>query len=134
NVIDVLAGVFPNALLGFRDELVPFAKLGRARGTNFRAGGWLSGGDAVRTHRAFLHPGQDFAPFVLRHAEGTGHHAVAATHALDFVVSDRAQGRLFQSAHGADRSASRFLTIHAQAPHEFVTFSQHHREFVIGLL
>src|SRR5579862_8506320 len=99
-MLDVFAGIVANSLLRFLNQVVAFAELGRARGTDIGASGLLSSGHPVGAHRALLHLGQHFAPLVLGHAKGTRHHAVAASHAAVSVVSDRTGSRLAQGSYG----------------------------------
>ena len=97
DVVDVIAGIVLDALLSFGDQLVAFAKFGRAGGAGIRAGGLLALGHAVRTHVALADQWEGLAPLVLRNEEGASQHAVAATHAAAGLVSDRT-GAVFWNA------------------------------------
>ena len=57
NVVDVMAGIVADALLGFADQFVAFAELGRPGRTNLGAGRRLARGHAIRTHGALAHLG-----------------------------------------------------------------------------
>src|SRR5438309_9290995 len=113
DVFDVLAGVVANALLRFGDQFIALAELGRAGRADFGTGGRLSRLHAVGTHRALLHARQKLAPFVFRHTEWTGHHAIAAAHAAVLVVDDRPGRRLPQRAHRAHGRTCWVATVHA---------------------
>ena len=133
NVVHVFARIVADPFLRLGDQFVAFAELGGARGTDFRARGLLSLGHAVGTHGALLHFGNELAPFIFRNAEGTRHHAVAASHALRRVVSDRTERRLLHRAHRTDRRARGIVAVHAQAAHELVAAREHDRHLVCGL-
>ena len=53
NVIYVIAGIVVEALLGFGDKRIAFAKFCGACGTDCGAGGGLAFGDQVRAHITF---------------------------------------------------------------------------------
>ena len=119
-----------DALFGFFQQLVAIAELGGARGTDLRARRRLSDRYALAAHDALAHARDGLVPFVFRHAKRTGCHAIAASHAAAFVVSDRAESGLLQRAHRADRGAGRVVAVHAQPAHELVVLGQDNREFV----
>src|SRR5207244_351712 len=113
----VFAGVLGDALPRLGDERLALAEERRAGGARLRARGLLAGQDAVGAHDALAHARDRLRPLVLRHAERTRHHAVAAAHALVGVVRDRTFLMLDERADGADRDAGRIEAVHAELAH-----------------
>ena len=62
-------------------------------------------------------------PFVLRHAERTGLHAIAAAHALAGFVRYRSFSGFDQRADRANRNTGRLVAVHTHAPHETIVAS-----------
>jgi hypothetical protein len=53
----VVRGILLDSILGFFDQIIAFAELGRARRAYFRASGLLPGLQSIRAHNALAHPG-----------------------------------------------------------------------------
>ena len=122
-----------DALLRLGNQDVALAKLRGTRGTNFGARCLLPLRDTVRTHDAFLYFREQFPPLIFRNAEGARDHAVTASHALGWIVSDRPQSGLLESADRANRSARRILAVHAEPAHELVIPGKNAGQLVCGL-
>ena len=94
DLVVILVGLFGHALARFGDQCVAVAVLGGAHRAGFGAGGQLALRSAARsTCRTCASCGRRLVPFVGRHLERAGLHAVAAAHALVGVVNHRARAR-----------------------------------------
>src|SRR5437660_2176839 len=124
--------ILPESILRLTNQVVAFAKFGRAGRTNLGARRLLPGLDSVRAHRALADSRIQRSPFVLRRAEWARRHAVAAPDAFPHVVYDGSFLRFVEGSYRADRSACRILTVHAQSPHEFVAVGEDRCELMGG--
>ncbi len=117
-------------LVRFRQQFVAVAADRGAHRAGFRARGLLALALPLVAHVALAHLRQALVPFVGRHLERAGLHAIAAAHALVGVVDHRSQGRLLQRAHRAHRRARRLLAVHAQAAAVALAVGFHRRQLV----
>src|SRR5664279_2977141 len=124
DVRQIGSGIVLDALAGFLQKLVAVAKLGGAGGTDFRAGRRFAFGHTRRAHDAFAHAGNRLVPFVFGNAEGTGRHAITASHAFVFVVGDGTKCGFLESSYRTNGSAGRIVAVHAEFAHELVVLGE----------
>src|SRR5205807_10537189 len=82
DLVVVGAGLFGEAFAGFGDKVIAIAAEGSADRAGFGAGGGLTFALARVAHIALAHFGQALRPFVGRHLEGAGLHAISTAHAF----------------------------------------------------
>ena len=133
NTRQVVRWVLADTILRFLNEVVALSKLGGAGRTDLGACRLLAGHHAVRAHNAFADSRIQRVPFVLGLGKRAGRHAIAAADTLPDVVDDRTLLGLMHGADGTNRRASRMLTVHAQAAHEFVVLGENDRVFMLRL-